>query len=394
MMTEHRNLVIEELADEGVASGVEREPEEFHTVEPFDPASISLSSKVVALDAVLRRIKNKTIRLHPDFQRNAVWDKERKSLLIESMMLRIPLPMFYVSEDKDGIWEVVDGLQRLTAIRDFILGPDSDGKGFHLKGLEFWGGSFNGKDFYSIEKKLETSRIINNIMEAELSFTIINPDTPEKVKRNIFKRINTGGMRLSVQEIRHALYQGEATKLLKDMVLLPTYLNVLGGIVKDHRMAGRELALRYIAFSARGWRDYKGDMDTFLSDTMRFLNSEIKLDLAKEFSRENILTDFSKALTRSDEIFGVHAFRRSRGKHRKTPINKALFDVWTYCFSRMKDSTYEMIQNNKEYFLSQYFHILDTDDEFIDSIGRYGGDALGVKTRYEKIIGLIRGFLP
>lgn len=393
-MTAHPKLIIEELADEGVASGVEQESEAFHTVEPFDPASISLSSKVVALDAVLRRIRNKTIRLHPDFQRNAVWDVERKSLLIESMMLRIPLPMFYVSEDKDGIWEVVDGLQRLTTIRDFILGPDSDGKGFRLKGLEFWGGSFDGKDFYSIERRLETSRIVNNIMEAELSFTIINPDTPETVKRNIFKRINTGGMRLSTQEIRHALYQGEATELLKEMVSLPTYQDVLGGIVKDDRMAGRELALRYVAFSVRDWPAYKGDMDAFLSDTMRFINNEIVLESVNQYSLDKILTNFSKSLTRSEEMFGIHAFRRSRGKHRRTPINKALFDVWMYCFSRMRDSSYEVIKNNKESFLDMYYDMLDSDGDFIDSIGRYGGDALGVRTRYKKIIGLIKSFLP
>lgn len=391
-MTAHQRPVIEELADEGVASGVEQESEAFHTVEPFDPASISLSSKVVALDAVLRRIKNKTIRLQPDFQRNAVWNTERKSLLIESMMLRIPLPMFYVSEDKDGIWEVVDGLQRLSTIRDFILGPESDGRGFRLKGLEFWGGSFDGKDFHSIEKKPETSRVVNNIMEAELSFTIINPDTPETVKRNIFKRINTGGMRLSMQEIRHALYQGEATKLLQDMVLLPSYRDILGGVVKDNRMAGRELALRFIAFNVRDWRNYKGDMDTFLADTMRFINGEGNFDPVEKFSRETILGSFSKALIRSEEIFGSHAFRRSRGKHRKTPINKALFDVWMYCFSRAKESTFKAIESDKTVFLAKYFDLLDSDDEFIDSIGRYGGDALGVKTRYKKIIDLVRGY--
>lgn len=393
-MTAHKKEFIEELADEGVKSGVEQESDVFHTVEPFDPASISLSSKVVALDAVLRRIKNKTIRLHPDFQRNTVWDEERKSLLIESMMLRIPLPMFYVSEDKDGIWEVVDGLQRLTTIRDFILGPDSDGKGFRLKKLEFWGESFNNKDFYTIEKKLETSRIVNNIMEAQLSFTVINPDTPESVKRNIFKRINTGGMRLSMQEIRHALYQGDATELLKEMVSLPEYKAVLGGSVKDNRMAGRELALRYIAFSLRGWRDYKGDMDTFLSDTMRLINNEIALDSVASFSRERILDNFSKSLIRSFNMFGTHAFRRSRGKHRKTPINKALFDVWMYCFSRMKDSMYEGLQDNMDSFLYQYFDMLDNDDEFIDAIGRYGSDTEGVRARYTKTIHLIKNFEP
>jgi hypothetical protein len=391
-MTAPQKLVIQELADEGLASGVEQELETFHTVEPFDPASISLSSKIVALDTVLRRIRNKTIRLDPDFQRNAVWDSERKSLLIESMMLRIPLPMFYVSEDKEGIWEVVDGLQRLTTIRDFILGPGSDGKGFRLKGLEFWGDSFNEKDFYSIENRLEMSRVVNNIMEAELSFTIINPDTPENVKRNIFKRINTGGMRLSMQEIRHALYQGEATRVLKEMVLLPDYKSVLGGVVKDHRMAGRELALRFVAFSVRGWRNYKGDMDTFLSDTMRFINGEIAIEEAKPFNREKILADFSIALNRSVEMFGSHAFRRSRGRHRKTPINKALFDVWMFCFSRIPESKYVALRDGAEFLLEDYFRILDNDEGFIDSIGRYGSDPLGVKIRYTKIIDLIKGY--
>lgn len=386
------NKVDEELADDGIKAGVERESEQFVTPEPFDPASISISSKVVALDAVLRRLKNKTIRLNPDFQRNYVWDTARKSLLIESMMLRIPLPMFYVSEDKDGVWEVVDGLQRLTTIRDFILGPDGDGKGFALQELEFWGAAFNGKDFYNIEKALETSKIVNNIMEAELSFTIINPDTPEKVKRNIFKRINTGGMRLSLQEIRHALYQGKATVILKSFIASDIYKEVIGSTIKDNRMAGRELVLRHIAFQLRNWRNYRGHMDTFLSDTMRFINGDIELDGIEKFSYEKSFEEFSKGLTRAREIFGDHAFRRSRGKHRKTPVNKALFDVWMYCFSRMSAKLYSSILTNKEHFYEKYFEMLDGDEEFIESIGRYGADQLGVKTRYVKIIKLVKEF--
>ena len=127
-MNTNRDLfqIDEEIADERSFSGVEVEgnSDEYIDTEPFDPSSISISSKTIALDTVLRRIKNHTIRLSPDFQRNFVWDIERKSQLIESMILRIPLPMFYVSEDRNGVWEVVDGLQRLSTIRDFILGSD------------------------------------------------------------------------------------------------------------------------------------------------------------------------------------------------------------------------------------------------------------------------------
>ncbi|MDR0243260.1 MAG: DUF262 domain-containing protein [Burkholderia sp.] len=393
-MNDKSTVLREELADEGVGSGVEQEIELFHTHEPFDPASISLSSKVVALDTVLRRIKNSTIQLAPNFQRNYVWDDERKSLLIESMMLRIPLPMFYVSEDKLGVWEVVDGLQRLTTIRDFILGPDEDGKGFELKGLEFWADRFDGKTFFDIEKKMKMPRIINNIMEAELSFTIINPDTPEKVKRNIFKRINTGGMRLSAQEIRHALYQGEATDLLRELVTSSTYKSVIGDTIQDNRMAGRELIMRYIAFNSRGWQSFRGDMDSFLSDTMRWINGDLDLGEDLQYDRKRVTRRFEKALIRSNKIFGEQAFRRSRANQRKTPINKSLFEIWMYCFSRINDEFYDSVFNNRDALLNDYFKLLDEDDDFINAIGRHSGDILGVKNRYNKLVTLVNKFKP
>ncbi|MBC3420690.1 DUF262 domain-containing protein [Pseudomonas sp. RW3S2] len=386
-------VIQEDLAEEGVGSGVESEPEEeqFQTGEPFDPASISLSSKIIALDTVLRRIRNRTIQLAPDFQRNFVWDIKRKSLLIESMMLRIPLPMFYVSEDKDGRWEVVDGLQRLNTIKDFILGEDDDGKGFKLKGLEFWGASFDGKDFYTIENKIKAARVINNIMEAELSFTIINPDTPEKVKRNIFKRINTGGMRLSNQEIRHALYQGEASDLLRDLVQDPIYKMVLGKTVKDDRMAGRELVLRFVSFYLRNKSEFTGDMDEFLADTMRHINKEYTIEVRTPYNRSNLTEAFRKALTRSHELFGEHAFRRSTGASRKTPINKSLFEVWMVLLARLKTSTYENILQSKTTFLKEYYETLK-DDDFSEAIGKYGSEPSGVRDRYTKIIKLLRGY--
>lgn len=394
-MATHYEFIKEDLADEGVTSGVEHEQavDDFSTHEPFDPASISISSKTVALDTVLRRIRNSTIKLAPSFQRNYVWDDIRRSLLIESMMLRIPLPMFYVAEDKDGIWEVVDGLQRLTTIRDFILGEDNSGNGFRLKGLEFWGLSFNGKTFFDIEQRIYAPRIINNIMEAELSFTIINPQTPEKVKRNIFKRINTGGMRLSSQEIRHALYQGLSTDILTDLANSYLYKSLIARTVMDNRMAGRELIVRHIAFNARGWEYFNGDMDSFISDTMRWLNGELIFEEVVFCAIEDIPRYFERALYRNNEIFGEDAFRRSHSGKRRTPINKSLFDVWMYVFARLSDHYYENIRARKSDFLDKYYNILDFDENFIDSIGRHGGDMVGVNYRYTTIINLINKFL-
>lgn len=384
----------QDMADEGVLSGVEYE-DSGGLQQPFDPSSISLDTKVVSLFSVLRRIENKSINLSPPFQRNAVWDDKRKSLLIESMMLRIPLPMFYVAEDREGNWEVVDGLQRLTAINSFIKGPDNDGKGFKLKELEFWGDRFNGKTFFQLERMLEASMTVNHILETELQFTIIKPDTSEKVKRNIFKRINTGGMRLSEQEIRHALYQGRSTSLLINLRSKLCFSNGVGKTIDDSRMAAREIILRFIAFKVLGRRFYKGDMDDFLSLTMSCINEGfIELEQGdKKFvfvspEMETIDTDFELSIERNMRLFGEHAFRRSIGNERKSPINKSLFDTWMVCLSYISDAEFKNLIERKDDLLHDYMELLNG-EVFGNSISRHSASINGVSQRYESIISLI-----
>ncbi|WP_052678474.1 GmrSD restriction endonuclease domain-containing protein [Shewanella algae] len=393
-----QEFTIEDLADEGVTSGVEAESHQ-PLSQPFDPSSVSIGTQVVSLYSVLRRIGNKTINLSPAFQRNSVWDRTRQSLLIESMMLRIPLPMFYVAEDRNGKWEVVDGLQRLTAIHEFVKGPDEDGKGFKLKDLEFWGKNYNGKTFFALEKMEEASMTVNHILETELQFTVIKPDTSEKVKRNIFKRINTGGMRLSEQEIRHALYQGPSTDLLSDLVKNDIYLDTIGQTINDSRMAGRELILRYIAFSIFGYQAYKGDMDDFLSAAMACLNDDQLYFKDSGFAfptvvptKKEIIQLFISGLERNDLIFGEHAFRKSFGKDRKTPINKSLFDVWMLYLSELTKKQFDTVYKNKKSLLFDYKELLQ-DVEFSNSISRHSGSISGVTDRHKKIKDLISKFI-
>lgn len=260
-MSENETDIIEEDLDSaGHASGVEREQDEgVEIISPFDPTDIDIKTKNPSIDTLMKRLDHDEIDMSPDFQRKAgIWSKLRKSRLIESLLLNIPLPVFYVASDADGNWIVVDGLQRLTTLNQFIRE-----EAFALDNLEFLR-QFNGQRFGDLPRAMQ-----RRIVESEPVFHIIQPGSPKAVTRTIFKRINTSGMPLSPQEIRNALYQGAATRFLKELAGSEAFLRATGGSIKDDRMADRECVLRYPAFSIRGADEYRvSDLDRFLSDTM------------------------------------------------------------------------------------------------------------------------------
>ncbi|MEA5457814.1 DUF262 domain-containing protein [Arcicella sp. LKC2W] len=358
--------------------------------EPFNPELISIDTKKITMDTLLRRLKQGTINLNPDFQRNYVWTMDKKCQLIESLMLKIPLPMFYVSADEKGNYTVVDGLQRLSTIRDYIID-----KKFKLQKLEFWGDQFNNVAFENLPTFIE-----NRILETEFTFTVINPGTPEIVKRNIFKRVNRGGAPLTDQEIRHALYSGKSTVLLKELASTNEFLKVTNSSIKANRMLDREFILRLLSFMIRDYVLYpkSGNMDGFLSDTLKILNSMPEMN-SKEVKKisENIISEvkisdpeilknrFASGIIRSSIIFGEHAFRKSYHGKRKTPINKTLFEVWGVLLSEMSETQFENLKGNKNEFLNDYKINFLKDYKFDEIISRNALKHSSVIERYTKI---------
>ena len=180
-------------------SGVEEERDDPDAVikEPFDPSKIKVRTIPVLVDQLVERIRHAEIDLAPDFQRmRGIWKPVNKSRLIESLLLRIPIPVFYVAADVDDNWEVVDGVQRMSTLYDYITDQ------FALTGLEYRV-EFNGRHFEQLPRVMQ-----RRIRETQLVVNVIEPGTPAEVMFNIFSRINTGGMKLNGQEIRHALHPG------------------------------------------------------------------------------------------------------------------------------------------------------------------------------------------
>ena len=408
----HTIELLEKKLLEEEMTGVEDEASYDESKQPFDPSSISIEKRVITMDAIIRRLEQKTIKLNPGFQRKEVWDEKRKCQLIESLLLCIPIPMFYVSADAQGGWTVVDGLQRLSTIRDFILGQDfllngdvsKKGHGFRLWGLEFCGSLLNGRNMAELP-----TLYANRIMETEFTFTVINPGTPEDVKRNIFKRINTGGMILSQQEIRNALYGGGCSALLNELAEMRCFKNATGWSVKSLRMEDKELVLRFVAFLIRDYRRYNKSVnpDTWLGDTMMIYNAMPSLDnrdikkLVKEgnvaieditvMAKDAIVESFEKAMTRGQELFGTHAFRKSIPGDRRAPINKSLFETWGVLLSKLSDDEFKKLCSNKQLLLNEYADYLDTNN-FMIAISRDSMNKWSVNHRYTIVSGLINKY--
>ena len=313
----------EELTDDGTGAGVEREDLSSDDIqEPFDPDQVEVTTRTMTVDLLLSRLRSGALNLQPDFQRKAgIWNTVKRSRLIESLLLRIPLPSFYVSQTENEDWEVVDGVQRLTAISRFVPSNDAQpaGESLALTGLQYLR-EFDGKRFSDLPP-----RLARRIRETEFTFHVILSSTPDVVRFNIFARLNTGGMPLSPQELRHALVPGQARDVLREWASSDSFRRATDYSIKSDRMADREMVLRYIAFSRMtSPEEYsrRDEFGEFLMEAMQSIN-----DMSPG-SEEDARTTFESAMDVAYRIFGDDAFRkRYSAEDYRNPINRALFET-------------------------------------------------------------------
>jgi Protein of unknown function DUF262 len=329
--------------DQGIEGGDQNEGGGIAS-SPLDHLAIR-DERRTAID-VVRRIGQGRFRMDPDFQRDFVWDKRKQSRLIESILLRIPLPVFYVAEDDNGLLVVVDGRQRLTTLQRFI---DNEFK------LEQLGpGDFDTKNFKSLPQPLQ-----NRIEDCQLHFYIIEKTVPESARLDIFERVN-GGEVLTRQQMRNAIYNGIATEFLKNQSQTDLFKKATGGTLNTGKMQDRELVNRFCAFFLLDISDYKGDMDKWLAEGLR------QLKIMSDVQREHLQLKFQQGLKNNFLLFGEHAFRKhSPGAARRHPINASLFDVMMIELSKYD---VELVQKKQEDLKFCFYELLQRKSDFWNAI--------------------------
>ena len=358
----HRQPIVPPQTVEGVEDNQELSWGDY----PID-ALLIRNEQCQVQDAV-RRINRDQFVMDPDFQRDFIWDEGKQSKLVESVMMRIPLPVFYLAEDYEGRKIVVDGLQRLSTFQRFLSGelrlrlPDRP--------------ELDGKRFHDLEDRLQI-----RFEDFNLTLYVIDARAPARARMDIFERVNSG-MPLTRQQMRNCLHMGDATRFLRAESKTDLFIEATGRSLSTRTMRDREFINRFCAFQILDLEQYR-DMDQFLADCLTKMNKDPQLLLSLSEQLET-------AMTNNINLFGRHAFRKHEaGQHARSVINASLWDVLSTGLSRYRPSK---VKEKKE-AVKKEFHQLLSDEGFWDSI-TYGTNGVRqVRSRFAMANGMLAEIL-
>ncbi|HDJ1438629.1 TPA: DUF262 domain-containing protein [Serratia rubidaea] len=318
---------------------------------------------------VIRRIEKGGYVMDPDFQREFIWPEDKQSKLIESVLMRIPLPVFYLAENSRGQMVVVDGLQRLSTFQRFL----NDDLRLKLKNQL----SLDGKKFSDLHPKLQ-----NRVEDCNLILYLIDSKVPAQALLDIFERVNSG-VPLTRQQMRNCLYMGEATKFLKAEANTSLFKKATGESLTQKTMRDREFVNRFVAFKTLHLSEYKGDMDDFLAKSLENINSN-----NNNISLEKISADFRRSLKNNITVFGKHAFRKYSSKDStRSVINASLWDVMSVILSEIPE---HIVDARKESIEASILELFD-DENFSQAITLGTSQVNKVKYRFSRVREVLEG---
>ncbi len=325
---------------------------------PLDDILIRTESRTIF--DVIRRIDDSGYIMDPDFQRDFIWDEWKQSKLIESVIMRIPLPVFYLAENQQGRMIVVDGLQRLSTFQRFIKNK------LRLK-LPIRT-DLNGLYFRDLTPKLQ-----NRVEDCNLTMYIVDSKAPARARLDIFERVN-GGEPLTRQQMRNCLFMGKATQFLKNEAQTKIFLDATDGRLNTKTMRDREFVNRFCAFQILEIEDYNGDMDEFLAACLTKMNNR------DESFLQQLSDQFRNSLAINFLLFERHAFRKfvTLDQPNRSVLNASLWDVMSTGLSRYSESH---VQKFAEPVRNAVQELLEHED-FFTAISYSTNDSKRVKLRF------------
>jgi hypothetical protein len=263
------------------------------------------------------------INLDPDFQRRERWSPEKQSGLIESFLLNVPVPPIYLAEDEYGRYSVVDGKQRLTAIRAFMT------EGLELRGIEKFT-EIENKSFDLLPEPLQNAL---NIRPYVRVVTLLKQSDPT-LKFEVFTRLNRGGEPMLAQELRKVAYRGALSDLVFSLSETP-FLREQLKIVSDDSpayksMEDAEYVLRFFALKSV-WQTFsgslRGELDGYMSKNQHLKPAGIKA----------LREDFLRCLDACQKIWHEHAFKRHTGTGWRSQFLAGMYDAEMLAVSELKE---------------------------------------------------------
>lgn len=330
------------------------------------------------LSTLVDLIGSDVLELNPKYQRRLRWDPLKKSKLIESFLMNVPVPPIFLNEDDYGKYSVIDGKQRLNAIHQFLT------NNLRLEGLKLFS-DINGNTFNDLPTTLR------NIIRTRptVRAIIILRQSDSDIKYEVFQRLNTGGAKLNAQEIRNNAFHGKLNSLVMDMSEAKFVQDAFGIRNKSRsamyqQMRDAELVLRFLAFKD-SWDTFKGGMkrvmDTFMEKNRN--PSQAQLDEYKH--------DFFTTMNIVQSVFGENAFHRwvpEKGNWRRQVL-ASLYDAQMFGLSGY---TIQQVTPHKEVILDS-FKALFGDDDFRKSIDAATNTPKLFKDRVSRMRNLISDFV-
>jgi hypothetical protein len=318
------------------------------------------------VETIYNQLVKGNIALNPKFQRRNAWKIEKKSKLIESLILGLPVPEIILAENKEkrGSYIVIDGKQRLLTIRHFLANvDDTDFKPFNLTKLKILK-ELNGKNYRDIGQYPIFSQHKTALDNQAIRTVIIKNWKNDDFLFSIFYRLNTGSEPLAPQELRQALHPGPFVDFIDEFAQNSQGIQRMLGLSgePDGRMRDTEMAIRYLAFKLL-FESYDGNLKQFLDNCCLIMNKSWA-DNESEIRKST--NELESAITMTYSIFGKNSFSKYQLKF-SNKFNRAVFDIMVYYFSN--PVVREKSEKKKELIKLKFIDLCKNDPDFLNSFG-------------------------